>query len=582
MFKDDHPIQGARSSNEIINTIMLKRTGLCFASLLLLSAQLSPAATAGQARARLDGRPLARVLLIPLDDRPPCLQFTQLIGRIGDAEIKAPPRDLLGRFTEPGKPDRIADWVRAQELRTFDAVIVSMDMLAYGGLVNSRVHRTTLADALHSMELVRWIRTRAPRLPIYGFNVIMRLAPTGDGNNESYREKLARWAEISPESASDGSLREEVSRLEREIPVAALTDYKRARARNFAVNRACVELARSGALDYLILSQDDAKPRGVHVADRERLIAEAQKLGLADKVAVQPGADEVSMLLLARALNKRFVYAPRIAAVYSSDVIRNGVAPYEDRPLHRTVSFHIAATGSREVANARSADIIFFVYGSRFEDGAATGFAEQVSTSVAKGRRVIVADIDVKGDVQGADPRFTEELGKHKVLPRLTGYASWNTAGNTIGTALPHGIIYARSFENIQRYTPARRERIVGAQAKFLLHRLIDDYAYHSLVRKDANRFAREKGLNPSRMSGEEQTLVENFIRERMRPHVDKLWAGFDGQALVDFTLPGRPFWVPRPARFSGYRLELPWGRTFEAEIDFDVETRSVRRESLP
>ncbi|MCA1604936.1 MAG: DUF4127 family protein, partial [Acidobacteria bacterium] len=68
---------------------MLKRTGLCFASLLLLSAQLSPAATAGQAHARLDGRPLARVLLIPLDDRPPCLQFTQLIGRIGDAEIKA-------------------------------------------------------------------------------------------------------------------------------------------------------------------------------------------------------------------------------------------------------------------------------------------------------------------------------------------------------------------------------------------------------------------------------------------------------------------------------------------------------------
>jgi hypothetical protein len=26
----------------------------------------------------------------------------------------------------------------------------------------------------------------------------MRLAPTGDGKNDAYRDKLSRWAEISP------------------------------------------------------------------------------------------------------------------------------------------------------------------------------------------------------------------------------------------------------------------------------------------------------------------------------------------------------------------------------------------------
>ena len=551
---------------------MLKRTKLTLVTLLLLAAHPTTSAPAQRLSPR-DSRPLARVLLIPLDERPPCLQFTQMVGHIGDTEVTAPPRQMLGRFTEPGDPEKISEWVRAQDLNVFDAVVVSTDMLAYGGLVNSRVHRTPLPAALRRIELVRWIKSRAPRLPVYGFNVIMRLAPTGDGRNESYREKLARWAEVSPDAARDEAAREEVARLEREIPPEALADYKAARGRNFAVNRASVEMVRGGLLDYLILSQDDAKPRGVHVADRERLIAEVGRLGLADRVAVQPGADEVSMLLLARALNKRFRYAPRIAPVYSSEAIRDGVAPYEDRPLHRTVSFHIAATGSREVADARAADILFFVYGSRFERGAAERFAAQVSAAVERGRRVIVADIDVKGDVQGADPRFTEELRRRDVFPRLAGYASWNTAGNTTGTALPHGIVYSHAFENLRRYTAARRERIARSQAKFLLHRLVDDYAYHALVRPDANKYAREQRLNPGRMSGAEQELVERFIRERMRPHIDGLWGSMKDRPVVELVLPRRR-WEAIPARLSGYRMNLPWGRTFEAEIDFDIEMK--------
>ncbi len=37
-------------------------------------------------------------------------------------------------------------------------------------------------------------------------------------------------------------------------------------------------MARNGTIDYLILSQDDAKPKGIHVADRERLIAETEEV----------------------------------------------------------------------------------------------------------------------------------------------------------------------------------------------------------------------------------------------------------------------------------------------------------------
>src|SRR6266446_8001025 len=296
--------------------MLLKRFVIISVLGLLIWHFPSNAAGANRTAASENGtRRSARILLIPLDDRPPCLQFPRMIGLIGNTEVVTPPREMLGRFVKPGRPEEITEWVKHQDLRSFDAIIVSIDMLTYGGLVNSRVHQTPFEKAKQRLQLVDWLRHGAPRLPIYGFNTIMRLAPTGDGVNERYRDTLSRWAEIAPEAATDVKLSEEKRRLEQKIPVAALEDYKRARERNFAINRESVELVRHRALDYLILCQDDAKPRGVHIADRERLISDAKGLGLESRIAVQPGADEVAMLLLSRALNRRFRYEPRVAAV---------------------------------------------------------------------------------------------------------------------------------------------------------------------------------------------------------------------------------------------------------------------------
>ena len=552
---------------------MLKKVVRIIVALLSLTAYDVTATTARDAvgAQSLAHKHVARVLLIPLDDRPPCLQFPIMQGLIADAEVVAPPREMLGRFTVPGDAERIGAWLRAQDFTRFDVVIVSIDMLAYGGLVASRVYHTPLGEAMKRLDLLRDIRRRAPRLPVNAFNVIMRLAPTSDGANEAYREKLSKWAEMSPERTKDAQLAEQVARLEREIPAAALDDYKQARARNLAVNLASIEMTGKRIIDYLILAQDDAKPRGVHVADRERLNAKVKELRLSERVAVQPGADEVAMLLLSRALAKKYAYAPRVAAIYSSEEKRLSVAPYEDRPLHASVSFQIAAAGAREIKNAANADILFYVFASRAESGAAEKFAAQIARDVDAGRRVIVADIDFRGNVQGADEKFTEELRRRKIFPRLFGYASWNTAGNTIGTALPQGILYALAVDRLAKSVPARAGRIGRAQMKFLLHRLIDDYAYHSLVRVEVNRdYAKARGLNRNRLDAEGETLLENFIREEMRPHVENLWQDFAKRLpVIDDNRRNSLQLVPKS--ISNLRLDLPWGRTFEAEIDFDL-----------
>ncbi len=190
------------------------------------------------------------------------------------------------------------------------------------------------------------------------------------------------------------------------------------------------------------MSQDDAKPRGVHLADRAAVTQAVLDRALTGRVGIQPGADEVAMLLLARAVLERRGLAPTVRATYSTERARTMVAPFEDRPLHETVSFQLAAAGASEIrAASGTADLDLYVFASRHDEGVPAAFAARIASDVEAGRRAIVADVDPKGDVQGASAAFTDALLAAQVFRSLFGYASWNTAGNTLGTAIPHGLL---------------------------------------------------------------------------------------------------------------------------------------------
>lgn len=508
-----------------------------------------------------------RVLLIPLDDRPTSTQFTTRMGLIGNAEVVTPPRELLGRFTTAGKSDQIIEWARAQDLKSYDVVIVALDMLAYGGLVGSRMHRVASEEALKRVEALRELKQRMPHARLYAQNVIMRLAPTPGDKNEPYRVKLEHWAEISV--ASDAKSKKATATLESEIPEEVLNDYKMARRRNLLTNLKALQLVQEGVIDYLILSQDDAKPQGIHVADRERLIAEVEQKGLIQKVAVQPGADEVSMLLLARALTQYHQYQPRIKAVFSSDQQAAQTMPFEDRPLHQTVSYHIRAAGAKEVSNEQEADLLFYVYTSRLDKGRSDSFAREIEAKLGQGKQVIVADIDPVGDVQGGDTDFMTALTKRNLFPRLSGFASWNTAGNTIGTALPHGVVFSLAS---QKLLPKKElvSRIWAAQHWFLIHRVMDDYYFHNLVREKTNTYLDQRKRSSVIMSDEKTRQAQVFSQKQM----DTFFRDFTQQYLHAVNTAGKQpvrCQIPSPMQFS-----LPWNRMFEADIDFEVVCQTL------
>ncbi|HTU99262.1 MAG TPA: DUF4127 family protein, partial [Luteitalea sp.] len=509
-----------------------------------------------------------RIALVPLDDRPVCLQYPQMLAGLAHAEVVAPPVALLGRFTTPGNADAIATWLRAQDWTTFDALIVSADMLAYGGLVASRVHRVDTATALARLRVLRDVHAARRDLPIYVSSVIMRLAPTADGANETWREALARYAELAPGTSTDAEARDLTAATAR-IPADALQDYRQARRRNRDINLAAVSMVADGTARFLLVSQDDAKPRGLHLQDRVAVTAAASAGDVIGRVAVQPGADEVGMLLLARAVLDARKWHPTVRSTFSSERARVMVAPYEDRPLHETVDFQIVAAGAGLARPGDRADLDLHVFASRHDAGAGASFAGVVTTALTGGAHVIVADVDPKGDVQGASVELTEALLAADAFPRMYGYASWNTAGNTVGTALAHGLLTWAGGRLMAQCTSPAWTTLADAQVTFMLHRLVNDYAYQGVVRLPLNRELRGAGRTPdwfrthaTELSARLHAALEPRLQQYASAYTTRAWSPVSpspGDVAVQVSLP------------RSLAVSLPWDRTFEAAITLDV-----------
>ncbi len=518
----------------------------------------------------------ARLLLIPLDDRPSSVDFPVRTGAIAGATVVTPPRALLGRFTQPADVDAVQRWMRTtlalasrgtarpRDAAPVDAVIVSVDLLAYGGLVASRtLESASVEQALARLQLLREIRARYPRLPIYASASLMRLAPTADGQNEAYREALARWAEIAPDSMRSAEA-EELVRLRARIPDAILTAYRAARARNLRVHEALLDLSADGVLTHLVFTQDDARARGVHLGERERLTAQVARRGLQDRVSIQSGTDEFGMLLVARALTALQARAPMVAVQYVAPGDSARLMPFEDRPLAETVRAHLRLAGAR-IPDARRAGppdegaLQLIVHTARATGrGAATSTEGSVRAAAlvrASPYLVILADIDPTGSIQGADTTLTDRLTASGHFATLTGYGGWNTAGNAVGTAVAHGVVrwLAKHDSSVAPSTDRQ-----AAQAAFLLDRWLDDDLYKSRIRPALVASIRARGWDPFRLTAVQTVTIEGELRAAVRQRVT-MTTDISGMIGTRCRLT------------APVEVRLPWGRTFEVAFDFTL-----------
>ena len=78
-----------------------------------------------------------KIGFIPIDNRPVCYSLPESIAAIDkNIEIFLPEKNFLGNLFEKADIDSIFAWI--ETLPELDAFIVSLDTVAYGGLIPSR------------------------------------------------------------------------------------------------------------------------------------------------------------------------------------------------------------------------------------------------------------------------------------------------------------------------------------------------------------------------------------------------------------------------------------------------------------
>lgn len=491
-----------------------------------------------------------RIVLVPLDDRPVTLQLPVLLGRIAGASVMTPPRRLLGNYLTFGKPDAIIAWLnsRAPRVRSY---VISSDMLAYGGLVASRVPGVTYDDAYFRLREFDTLRRRSPGAWIGAFGTIMRLAPTGVpalGDAAHFFAAYPAWTYLQDyANLHDPPAPDELARarhLERLIGPSLLHAYLETRYRNYAVDHLLIARARDGSIDRLVLGQDDAKPFGLHIKELHALETFAAADGTSTRVAIEPGADELGMVLVARALARHAGWQPRIAVRYSTPRGASYQDPLEFAPIAVTIEHLIQLCGG--VRDDAHPDITLVVRVPNTGAALDNALLARMQALERAGTPVAFADLSFEGsyEQQGA---FAQRLLASGVASRLDAYASWNTAANTVGTALAEAIAAGAGRRNGTYDALAHRT--------FTFMRFVDDVDFHVFVRPDLNRWLSLHGVT------DHTFLLPAVARAAAKRNRAMLWNA--AAATLNELYPGY--------HIAAMRITLPWNRTFETQIDVGI-----------
>ncbi len=509
-----------------------------------------------------------RVFLVPLDNRPAAGQFAQMIGAMADVQVVMPPYETLGRFVQPGDPEAILGWLERQDYSDVSAVIASMDMIAYGSLIASRTNDTPQDVAIKRLQRLARVRAKFPRTRFFLFASIMRLAPTATRATAAWRLQLARYAELKDQyrRLPTPDLKKRIDNLVSKVPAYEIAKYEDARSRSLEVSREAIRMIARKQFDYLIFGQDDAKPFGPHVPETERLRKVTASLYQGGSVYFCEGIDQLGNISLSRALLRNANWSPRLRIVYSDEAQKTRIANYESKQIQTSIKDQVLSSGARIAVGDEDFDYTLYVNVPGRREGPFELFQRGLTEEIDQGFPVAVADINIANDGT-SDAALFDTLNQGDRMFKLLAFAGWNTAGNTLGTTIPAANVYllARRLQ----VDPLRREL---AQREFLLHRFVNDYAYHKFTRPQAYGI-----IDASPRASREETYgtafeeVNEFVGLDLRSHLDRYFE-------KDFR--GRKFFAGTTQYevrgLSDVKVFLPWPRAYEVRLEFKLTVEPV------
>jgi hypothetical protein len=527
------------------------------------------------------------IAILPMDSRPCSSDFVFKIARVAGYELVRPPFAWYRDFMAETDTARMADWLLDAAERA-EYLIVSVDMLLFGGLATSMRHLVDAGPALSRLAPLREIRRKHPNVKIFA------AAALQGSSNSAYTpaEMIHRAHCLSYSQLSHKILlydrpedKAALDALMREIDRDALADYLKVRERCHQVCLALADMAAEGVVDFISYGVNDCSVYGLHRVREQALITGIFDRGIAHKAMVYTGTDEQCQVLLARAMldhqKKSFRFFPRCSCCGGESY----VPMFDDGPLGDNFRLQAYAAGCVVVDTPLEADAVFMIntpcqssedYRIPLQNARhyflpeprhnLWDFTAAIQYYLKTDRRVAVADVAF---ANGCDIGLMRFLKQTVPLTRLTCFSGWNTASNTIGTALSHTV--ARILYE-QGETQTYESEI--AHFEFLFERFADECFYQVVVRPETNAFVESRGgtvLNFGDLYPEVNALTE----KRLSALAQTFFEGhFLGRGLT-----GR--FAEQRIRSVKLTIRHPWTRTFEVWVDADFTTTAPARATV-
>lgn len=338
---------------------------------------------------------------------------------------------------------------------------------------------------------------------------------------------------ISPNASPETTARlaQTIKQLRSQNPKAAVFGFTSLASSVESSKQLCqsaIELAANGALDWLLIGQDEdlsAKPAQIA---RARLIGEATTQKVEERIAFDDNTKTGATTLLARFLAQRLGRLPKILPVYSSAEARRSDPERNSMSLDQSLTAKIKLAGGTVLPpnpeTAPQVDVLLFVHTPNTSEEQRSALVLNVLQTIDSGVRI--AFVDVSESVQTKETMLAE-LRNHKLLGKLTTYASAlpeETAyRTTFNRALAHTVIFFSAIKSL-RSDIDRVHRIERAQINWLFSRILEDWAYQLIVRPRLEDFVRQQlKADPAQLDNQTER-AEKFVYDALQTLANELF----------------------------------------------------------
>lgn len=483
---------------------------------------------------------MTRIVLLPLDDRPLNYAAVLRATAASQVEVALPPRELVGSRAQAPELFPAARWLMSN--CSGNALVLSLDALLHGGLVQARAAKPSIPRAQEALKLLAPLASRAAS--IRSFLVWKRVwgnifTSRGLARMLVFQQASVRLAELARESGVHSLYARLASQPEPlcGLPADDVLLMAQSRLAMLYEAKAIVQSCASAGI-VLHIAVEDSTIGGVQEEELAWLRSNTDA-----PFTIADGADEVGAVFVASAINESLGSLPLSAYASTSLGI---IAPYESRTIEENLRV-LCQLARVKLAQEQAGSVLHIagqpeagdLYTSLLAGELAAAKPEELLDTMIPAEEFswrVACDLTA---TNGINPNLLQSFAEDRTPP--LAIVQMNTVSNRIGHALLLAAVVSESNPTDEL-------------AKLIIASYCEDLLYQAHLRTRAvNKYG---GIEP----GNDAVLVE------AEQSLSLLATAFAKRKFSGALLLGKRI------NAGSVHVRLPWRRWFECEIEAEAE----------